>query len=130
MKVHIKLNWSFVVINTLGIHKSLNVFEIICAFFNDFNNYIAVLGKYNDYRESDSNLPGTIYYYDSFYNTILDKDDYCAAWTKSDQLSDNTIVDIYYGSAFDDRNFEYVEFSSSTSAIAIFDPVLFFTPIV
>ena len=49
-----------------------------------------------------------IYYYDSFYNTILDKDDYCAAWTKSDQLSDNTVVDIYYGSAFDDRNFEYV----------------------
>ena len=33
---------------------------------NNFNNYLAVLGRYNDYRESYSNLPGTIYYYDNF----------------------------------------------------------------
>jgi hypothetical protein len=33
---------------------------------NNFQNYLSVLGKYNDERESDSNYPGHIYYYDNF----------------------------------------------------------------
>ena len=32
----------------------------------DFSNYIATLDSYNDSRESDSNTPGSIYYYDKF----------------------------------------------------------------
>ena len=32
----------------------------------DFSNYIATLDSYNDYRESDSNTPGSIYYFDKF----------------------------------------------------------------
>ena len=33
---------------------------------NNFQNYLSVLGKYNDERESDSKYPGHIYYYDNF----------------------------------------------------------------
>ena len=33
---------------------------------NNFGNYLSVLGRFNDSRESDSQYPGTIYYYDNF----------------------------------------------------------------
>ena len=32
----------------------------------DFNNYMATLGAYNDYRSNDGDVPGNIYYFDQF----------------------------------------------------------------
>ena len=33
---------------------------------NNFQNYLSILGNYNDSRESDSQYPGRVYYYDNF----------------------------------------------------------------
>ena len=43
------------------------------------------------------------------FKTKQDKSDYCALYMKADQYSDAAVVEVFYGSLFNDRNIEYVD---------------------